>query len=364
MYNSDYYKILNVAQNATDAEIKASFIKVRQGAAPAEIQRMNEAYKVLSDANERAKYDQWYKNQSGSSSSSGGSPVPPTPSPIPQQGTPTGAPSVKQVKILNLDNLSTRVIAVNNIDDNKFPPAQYCDNGLYYGLEKNNNISLCNKTQWDSLYRQVIKATTRGQKQPTFGSANLKKLIIWAVVFVLFIFAITKCSNDDTSTSSTSTNDTNYTQSNSSYSTSTPEVEKEPEVEYVEVEKPANGTTSHTYDVYDNNTSSLEIELPTSSSNTYYYVKLVEPTTKNVVQSVFLYPGEKIDILVPCGSYNLMYASGTKWYGYDKLFGPYGGYGKAYQPLEFTREYGHIISLQPTVNGNLTTGDVSFEDFQ
>lgn len=66
----------------------------------------------------------------------GGSPVPPTPIPAPTQGMPTGAPSVRQVKILNLDNLGTRVIAVNSIDDNKFPPAQYCDNGLYYGIEK------------------------------------------------------------------------------------------------------------------------------------------------------------------------------------------------------------------------------------
>ncbi len=363
MYNSDYYKILNVAQNATDAEIKASFIKVRQGAAPAEIQRMNEAYKVLSDANERAKYDQWYKNQSGSSSSSGGSPVPPTPNPIPQQGAPTGAPSVKQVKILNLDNLSTRVIAVNNIDDNKFPPAQYCDNGLYYGVEKNNNISLCNKTQWDSLYRQVIRATARGQKQPAFGSANLKKLIIWAVIFILFIFAITKCSNDDTSTSSTSTNDTNYTQSSSSTSTSTPEVEKEPEVEYVEVEKPANGTLSHTYNEYDSNTSILEIKLPTYNTDTYYFIKLIDPSTNAVVQSVFLHPGETLDFPVPCGSYKLRYACGTKWYGNEYLFGPYGGYSKSDELIEFTHEYGHTISLQATVNGNFSTDSVDFDDF-
>ena len=92
MYHLDYYKILNVAPKATEAEIKASFIKIRQGASLEEIQKMNEAYKVLSDSNERVKYDQWYKNQGAIVNGSGGSPAP-KPTPIPTQGVPTGVPS-------------------------------------------------------------------------------------------------------------------------------------------------------------------------------------------------------------------------------------------------------------------------------
>lgn len=359
MYNLDYYKILNVASNATEAEIKASFIKIRQGASPEAIQKMNEAYKVLSDSNERVKYDQWYKNQGVSVNNSGASPAPnptPTPTDAPTQGVPTGAPSVNQVKVLNLDNFSTRIIAVNNIDTNKFPPAQYCDNGLYYAVEKNNNISLCNKSQWDSLYRQVIRANTRGQNQPSFGSGNLKKLVIWAVIIILFIVAVTKCSNDETSTS-TSTSGTSYTQSDSSTTTSTPEVE------YEEVEKPANGTLSHTYDPYSSNTSVLKIELPSYEKDNYYYIKLINPTTSETVQSVFLHPGQSLEFPVPCGDFKLRYACGDKWYGYEHLFGPYGGYSGSNELLDFTAEYGHVITLTPMVNGNFSTNDIDFDDF-
>lgn len=369
MYNLDYYKILNVAPKATEAEIKASFIKIRQGASPEDIQKMNEAYRVLSDSNERTKYDQWYKNQGASVNNLGGSPAPkptPTPAPTPTsaQGVPTGVPSVHQVKILNLMNFSTRVIAVNNIDANKFPPAQYCDNGLYHAIEKNNNISLCNKSQWDSLYRQVIRANTRGQNQPTFGSGNLKKLIIWAIIFIVFIFAVSKCSNDNTSTSkSTSGGTSSYTQSDSSSTTTTPEVEKEPEIEYEEVEKPANGTLSHTYDPYSANTSVLKIELPTYESDNYYYIKLINPTTGETVQSVFLHPGQSKEFSVPCGNFKLRYACGDKWYGYEHLFGPYGGYSGSNELLDFTTEYGHTITLTPVVNGNFSTNDIDFDDF-
>ena len=361
MYNLDYYKILNVTSKATEAEIKASFIKIRQGASPEEIQKMNEAYKVLSDSRERAKYDQWYNNHSSLVNNSGSSPAS-KPTSAPTQGVPTGAPSVNQVKVLNMDNFSTRVIAVNNIDANKFPPSQYCDNGIYYGIEKNNNISLCNKTQWNSLYRQVIRANTRGQSQPTFGSKNLKKLIVWAIIIILFIVAVTKCSNNETNTSTSSSGSTSYTQSDST-STNTPETEEEPKIEYEEVEKPANGTLSHTYDTYSANTSVLKIELPTNESNHYYYIKLINPTTGETVQSVFLHPGQSKEFSVPCGNFKLRYACGDKWYGYEHLFGPYGGYSESEEFIEFTNEYGHTITLTPIVNGNFSTNDIDFDDF-
>lgn len=187
--------------------------------------------------------------------------------------------------------------------------------------------------------------------------------MIWAVVFILFIFAITKCSNDDTSTSSTSTNGTNYTQSSLSSASTTPEIAKEPKIEYEEVEKPANGTLSHTYDPYKANTSVLKIELPTYESNNYYYIKLINPTTGETVQSVFLHPGQSKEFPVPCGDFKLRYACGDKWYGYEHLFGPYGGYSGSNELLGFTNEYGHTITLTSVVNGNFSTNDIDFNDF-
>ena len=78
MYKEDYYKLLNVAPTATEAEIKASFLKARQGVSPDVVQKMTEGYKILTDANERAKYDNWYA--SGNRNTSGGAPTP-TPKP-------------------------------------------------------------------------------------------------------------------------------------------------------------------------------------------------------------------------------------------------------------------------------------------
>ena len=370
MYKEDYYKLLNVAPNATEAEIKASFLKARQGVSQEVVQKMTEGYKILTDANERAKYDKWYAN--GNRNSSGGSsapnpiPTPPTPAPVSSgsQGAPTGIPSANQVKIFNLDNYSSRVIAVNNIDANKFPPSQYCEHGLYYALEKNNNISLCTKSQFDSACRLAVRAYSRGQHQSAFTKANFKKLIIWAIIFIVFIFAVSKCSNNDSNTSTSSNSSTSsYSQSDSSSTTTTPEVEKEPEFEYEEVEKPANGTLSHNYDPYSSNTSVLEVQLPTYKDNTYYYIKLVNPTTDETVQSIFLHPGESKEFNVPCGKYKLKYACGDKWYGYEHLFGPDGGYSKSDELLEFTYEYGHTITLTPVYNGNFSTDDIDFDDF-
>lgn len=374
MYKEDYYKLLNVAPNATEAEIKASFLKARQGVSQEIVQKMTEGYKILTDANERAKYDKWYA--SGNRNTSGGSPAPtpnpvptPSPAPTPTSGVPTGAPTVSQVKVLNLNNFSSRVIAVNNLDANKFPPAQYCENGLYYALEKNNNISICTKSQFDSACRQVVRAYSRGQNQPAFTKANFKKLIIWSIIAIIFIFAITKCSNDNTNTkSSTSSSGTSSYQSGSSTGTSTTTNEIEPEIEPEEVEKPANGTVSHTYDPYGANTSVLTIELPSYETTTYYFLKLVNTATDETVQSVFIHPGKTESIYVPCGTYELKYGCGSKWYGYEQLFGKNGSYSKSDSPVTFEQNYEYTLTLKAyssvgNTGSGFTTDDIDLDDF-
>src|SRR5262245_20400787 len=72
MANSDYYKILGVDKNADDKEIKKAYRKLARqyhpdmnpGDANSEkkFKEINEAYEVLSDADKRAKYDQFGPN--------------------------------------------------------------------------------------------------------------------------------------------------------------------------------------------------------------------------------------------------------------------------------------------------------------
>lgn len=65
----DYYEVLGVAKDASDADIKAAFRKKAKSCHPdlhpgdsakeAEFKELNEAYEVLSDQDKRAKYDQF-----------------------------------------------------------------------------------------------------------------------------------------------------------------------------------------------------------------------------------------------------------------------------------------------------------------
>lgn len=80
MAKRDYYEILGISKNATDAEIKSAFRKLAKEYHPdknkgsdaeEKFKEINEAYEVLSDANKRAHYDQFghsdfNQHQSGS----------------------------------------------------------------------------------------------------------------------------------------------------------------------------------------------------------------------------------------------------------------------------------------------------------
>lgn len=362
MYNSDYYKMLNVASNATEAEIKAAFVKARQGATPETIQRLNEAYKVLSDNTERTKYNQWYNTQNISTDTSVSSPAP-RPTPIPNQDVTIGVPSAKQVKILNLNNFTTRVVAVNNIDANKFPPAQYCDNGLYYAIEKNNQIAICNKSQWDNLYRQAVRTNATNHNQST-KTRSLKKVVIGVVLFIVFIIIVSRCNNDNQINKTADSDNVN----NPAVSTETTHDVEEKQDEYKEVEKPESGTVSHIYDSYDN-ASVLTIQLPMYETTTYYYLKLANSETDEIVQSVFIHPGKTESIIVPCGTYELKYACGSKWYGYERLFGKYGSYSKSENPVSFEQGYEYTLTLKSYIGSgansenSFSTDDIDLEDF-
>ena len=80
----DYYEVLGVAKDASEADIKSAFRKKAKTCHPdlhpgdaekeAEFKELNEAYEVLSDADKRAKYDQFGHAAFDSTMGGGGNP--------------------------------------------------------------------------------------------------------------------------------------------------------------------------------------------------------------------------------------------------------------------------------------------------
>lgn len=268
----------------------------------------------------------------------------------------SGEMSKWPIKILNLETFNIQTSELD-IDTTKYPVEQYCLNGFYYGVQKENTISLFTKEQWDKLMEEARKAAARRNKTNNAGA--MIRIIMIVIVIAVLIVSISKCGGDS---SNKGTNSTTPIESQTEM-TEQQSDSLVPEVEYEEVAVPEHGTVSHTYDPYSSNTSVLEIELPKEEAESYYYIKLINPDTEETVQSVFMHPGKNAEVYVPCGNFKLRYGSGGKWYGYEHLFGPYGGYSKSDEILEFTNEYGHTITLYPVVNGNFSTDEISFSEF-
>ena len=114
-----------------------------------------------------------------------------------------------KVKVLNLKDFSSRIIS-KNIDESQFPSAQYCEKGFYYATEKNDNITIRTKGEWDVYCRNAVRAYARGKNQPVFTKMNLIRLAIFSVIAILLVFCVIKYSNSANANVSNNTN--NYTQ--------------------------------------------------------------------------------------------------------------------------------------------------------
>ena len=131
---------------------------------------------------------------------------------------------------------------------------------------------------------------------------------------------------------------------------------------YVKQSVPVNGNT-----LYSENDFAITAPLQISVGDSYYY--LVKVVTKNnkTVQSVFIHPGETVEIPVPLGSYEIKYASGKVWYGFDKAFGPEGTYQKANETFDFYADddgvNGYSLTLYAVCNGNMSSSNIGYNKF-
>jgi len=82
---------------------------------------------------------------------------------------------------------------------------------------------------------------------------------------------------------------------------------------------------------------------------------------------IFVRGGESIKTKVPLGEYEITYASGKIWYGYENLFGSETHYSKADEKFSFekidNKISGYTITLYPVIGGTLATEDINKSQF-
>jgi hypothetical protein len=104
-----------------------------------------------------------------------------------------------------------------------------------------------------------------------------------------------------------------------------------------------------------------------AAQGSHYFVKLVDTSTQTAVLTLFVRGGNTEKVDVPLGTYELRYASGEKWYGYEQLFGKDTSYSKADNTFRFHVDNdsvnGYTVTLYRVANGNLRTSRIGRAEF-
>ena len=116
---------------------------------------------------------------------------------------------------------------------------------------------------------------------------------------------------------------------------------------------------------YDQGVAPLEVKTPYGDHN--HVIKVVQAATKSTVVEVFARAGQTVNIDLPLGSYEIRYASGETWFGWDYLFGPETTYNKADKIFTFSDDgyqvSGYTVELILQPQGNLHTSGLRPENW-
>jgi hypothetical protein len=134
-------------------------------------------------------------------------------------------------------------------------------------------------------------------------------------------------------------------------------------IEHPEQPLPQTGTNNARF-----NDGVAPLTIRTSTNGGYHYlVKLVNLFNNNSIGSYFIRSGDSLDLKIPLGTYEIRYATGTKWQGLDYLFGSETIYSKADSTFNFSfdgyRYTGYTVELILQQNGNLRTSSMEASQF-
>lgn len=100
-----------------------------------------------------------------------------------------------------------------------------------------------------------------------------------------------------------------------------------------------------------------------------YYIKLVDVVTQRDAVGIYVHGGQRLEVSVPLGVYEMRYASGETWRGLKHLFGPgeMTSYSKSNDIFEFKVGGGFVngftVELIRQQGGNMQTYDISPDRF-
>lgn len=207
----------------------------------------------------------------------------------------------------------------------------------------------------------VPQSAVRASPQPPPHSKPSERKGIGCVWWSVALLGIGGCiwSNNSTSNSPSRSSTPSPSYASPSRPAPSPKPSGPP---LVAVETPAHGTYS--------NLTGREAVAPfkiTTSSSGYYYVKLVDSRTNEMAVVVFVHGGRPLEVDVPVGTYRMLYATGSTWYGPEHYFGPDTAYSKADTIFEFYIQgnyySGNQVTLYRVRDGNMRTSSISKDQF-
>jgi len=111
-------------------------------------------------------------------------------------------------------------------------------------------------------------------------------------------------------------------------------------------------------------TRGTQVRIKAPKDSAAYYVQLRNYNTDEITVAGFVQPGSTCTLRLPKGDYYFVMASGSVWYGEEKLFGDNTDFSKTGLFEVMGSNYYHTVTLKVTENGNMPIYGADEDDLQ
>jgi hypothetical protein len=100
-----------------------------------------------------------------------------------------------------------------------------------------------------------------------------------------------------------------------------------------------------------------------TSGGDHHLIKLTKPGSTEAVMYLFIRAGQSAQMRVLLGNFEIKWAAGTEWYGYEKEFGESTHYQKDPDLYRFEKNDKWTLTLYPVSSGNMSSKTISADEF-